>query len=304
MHTSLVRFAIVSVLMALVGGLSACSPADTQSNSQNDRIDVVSSLAVWGDVAERIGGDAVNVTSIIDSPDKDPHEYEATSRDQLTLSKAQVVIENGGGFDDFVTRMLDSSSPDDVNLLSVADITKVGQDDEERNEHFWYSHTATKEVAAEVKAELTRLMPDKADMFATNFSDFDKEMDAMIARTSDLSDRHSGAPIGITEPLAYYLEQAIGLENRTDSRLSEAMEEGDDVSPGLMLATLKLYESSAVDALVYKEQRVGAQNEQILDAAESNGIPVVYVQEAFQPGDDYVTWMNGILDDFETALEA
>lgn len=304
MHTSHVRFAIVSVLLALVGGLSACSSADTQDNSQNDRIDVVSSLAVWGDVAERIGGDAVNVTSIIDSPDKDPHEYEATSKDQLTLSKAQVVIENGGGFDDFVTRMLDGSSLDDVNLLSVADITKVGQDAEERNEHFWYSHTATKDVAAAVKAELTQLMPDKADMFATNLSDFDQEMDAMIARTSDLSDQHSGTPIGITEPLAYYLEQALGLENRTDSRLSEAMEEGSDVSPGLMLATLKLYESNAVDALIYKEQRVGAQNEQILDAAQSNDIPVVYVQEAFQPGDDYVTWMNGILDDFETALEA
>ncbi|CAG7844998.1 hypothetical protein USB125703_01253 [Pseudoclavibacter triregionum] len=76
------------------------------------------------------------MTSIIDDPNKDPHEYEASAQNQLALSNAQVVIENGGGYDDFVDTMLDSAGNDSATVLDAVDISgKTAEDGEELNEH-------------------------------------------------------------------------------------------------------------------------------------------------------------------------
>jgi len=287
-------------LLALAG----CSPTSSEPQPDGDaKLTVVSGIAPWGDLATQIGGDAVEVTSIIDRPEKDPHEYEATSRDQLALSRADVVIENGGGFDEFINRMLQASDSEDVVRLTVEDITDAGQDEAERNEHFWYDYESAKTVAAEIAQTFSELDPDNAQLFTDNLATLDQQLDALIERRDSLKATYAGTPIGITEPLADYLLDAIGLENQTSEDVSEALEEGGDVPPALMRDTLELYRSGAVDVLVYKEQRVGPQNEQILAAAEDNGIPVAMVQETFEPGTTYVEWMNATLDALQSALE-
>ena len=86
---------------------------------------MVASTNVYGDIVKAIGGPAVSVISIIDSPDKDPHEYEADARTQLALSKAQLVVENGCGYDDFVDTML-NSDPTKPTLINVSEVS--GQD--------------------------------------------------------------------------------------------------------------------------------------------------------------------------------
>ena len=61
---------------------------------------------------EAVGGDLVDVTSIITSGSQDPHSYEPSARDQLSVSRADLVIENGGGYDAFVDALLESSGSD------------------------------------------------------------------------------------------------------------------------------------------------------------------------------------------------
>ena len=116
----------LALLAALATGLtlaSCTSPAATPSASPSSTpatLSVVASTDVWGDLAAKVGGDRVNVTSIIDDPSKDPHEYEANAQIQLTLSKAQVVIENGGGYDDFVDTMLAAAKNPNARLCISA----------------------------------------------------------------------------------------------------------------------------------------------------------------------------------------
>ena len=87
--------ATVSAL-ALTGCSAAAAPAD------DDALQIVASTNVYGQLAAEIGGDRVEVTSLIDSAEKDPHGYEATARDRLAVQKADLVIENGGGYDAFM----------------------------------------------------------------------------------------------------------------------------------------------------------------------------------------------------------
>ena len=78
-------------------------------------LSVVASTNVYGQVAEEIGGGLVEVTSIVSSESQDPHSFEPSARDQLTVSNADLVIENGGGYDAFIDALIDSSGSRSVS---------------------------------------------------------------------------------------------------------------------------------------------------------------------------------------------
>ena len=118
---------------------------------------VVASTDVWGDVAKEVGGDQVQVTSIIDDPDKDPHEYQASGQNQLAISKAELVIVNGGGYDDFVSSMVASAHTSPVRV-NAADTSGYDQhpSDGEFNEHLWYDFPTVDKVAARLAAAYSK----------------------------------------------------------------------------------------------------------------------------------------------------
>lgn len=127
MSQSSSRLAILLAGAASLSVLTGCGgssgdAASAKSSDSASKVTVVASTNVYGDIVERIGGDRVDVTSIISDPDQDPHSFEADTRNQLALSKAKVVVENGGGYDDFVDRMLGSgnASADVINAVEVS----------------------------------------------------------------------------------------------------------------------------------------------------------------------------------------
>ena len=109
-----------AVLLALVGCSGAVATGSSSETGGRPR--VVASTDVWGSVVSQIAGDHATVTSIITNPDADPHEYEADARVQLELSKADIVVQNGGGYDDFVGRMLKSAhaSPTVIDAVTTS----------------------------------------------------------------------------------------------------------------------------------------------------------------------------------------
>ncbi|GGM44445.1 ABC transporter periplasmic component [Longimycelium tulufanense] len=124
-----VRFARSGGLLAGAAAtalvLGACGSGPT---TDGDRVRVVASTNVWGSVVRAVGGDAVEVRSILDSPEVDPHSYESTPSDAAEVSDAQLVVYNGGGYDPFVDKILSSSAGGDrrtVEAVKAADITQT-----------------------------------------------------------------------------------------------------------------------------------------------------------------------------------
>ncbi|HEX7834791.1 MAG TPA: zinc ABC transporter substrate-binding protein, partial [Pseudolysinimonas sp.] len=74
----------VALLVAMVAalGLAGCT-STPPDNASDGVIRVVASTNVYGDIARTIGGADVEVTSVIDDPAQDPHEFEANARVQL-----------------------------------------------------------------------------------------------------------------------------------------------------------------------------------------------------------------------------
>src|SRR5436189_4325412 len=114
---------------------SGCSSSGDRSD--DGRLSVVSSTNVYASIAAAVGGAWVDATAFIDSPGQDPHSYEASGRDTLAVSDADLVIENGGGYDDFMQQLLDSASGS-PRVLNVVDQSGLpDRDADDFNEHVW-----------------------------------------------------------------------------------------------------------------------------------------------------------------------
>ncbi|MFJ4553915.1 metal ABC transporter solute-binding protein, Zn/Mn family [Streptomyces sp. NPDC088817] len=302
--------------LALIAGaslalLTGCGSSSDTGSGGSDRspasssaVPVVASTNVYGDIAEQIGGDRVEVTSVISDPSQDPHSYEASTQNQLALSKAKVVIENGGGYDDFIDRMLKNggnSSAEVVNAVKVSGRTapKGG----ELNEHVWYDFPSVARLADSIAAALGKADPANAGTFTRNAETFKEKLKPLEAKEAQIKEEHGGDAVAITEPVPLYVIEASGLVNRTPEEFSEAIEEGGDVSPKVLRETLALFTGKKVKALVYNEQTSGPQTERVEQASKSAGIPVVAVTETLPKGKDYVGWMTANVDALAGALD-
>lgn len=283
--------------------LPSPTTVETTLAAPAEPIAVVASTNVWGDLAASVGGDAVTVTSIIDDPDKDPHEYEANGQNQLALSKAAVVIENGGGYDDFIDTMLKAAGNDTAVVLNAVDISgKTAEGDAELNEHVWYDFGTVVKVVDQIEATYAAIDPSQADAFAKNATALKGQIDELVQKQADLKSKYEGEGVAITEPVPLYMLEAIGLDNKTPAEFSEAIEEDTDVAPKVLQQTLALFTERKVKLLAYNEQTTGPQTEAVLQAAQENKIPVVPVTETLPSGKNYVTWMAANLAAIEAAL--
>ncbi|MFG2557089.1 metal ABC transporter solute-binding protein, Zn/Mn family [Streptomyces sp. NPDC048581] len=294
-------------LVLLAGcGNSSDSGSDTdagQSPASASAVAVVASTNVYGDIVKQIGGGKVDITSIISDPDQDPHSYEANTQNQLALSKAKVVIENGGGYDDFIDRMLKNSDNSSAELINAVKVSgKSAPAGGELNEHVWYDFPTAAKFADRIAAALAEADPDAAGTFTKNTAAFKAKLKPLETKEAQIKSDHGGEAIAITEPVPLYLSEASGLVNKTPEAFSEAIEEGDDVSPRTLGDMLALFTGKKVEALVYNDQTSGPQTEKVEQAAKTSGIPVVPVTETLPEGKDYLGWMTTNVDALASAL--
>jgi zinc/manganese transport system substrate-binding protein len=308
----------VSVAAAVALSVTAgCGSAPTAGDASGGtagsaaKIRVVASTNVWGDVAEAVGGDRVAVTSIISNPDADPHTYEASAGTALAIAKAAVVIENGGGYDDFMERMRSASKNTAAQVLDAVEISGRQppaaadlNDSADLNEHVWYDFPTVAKVVDRLAAALTRAEPAASAVFAANAKAFKTRLAALVKTEASIAASQTGKGVAITEPVPVYLLDACGLVDRTPAAFSEAVENGTDVSARVLAQTLDLFTARRVDVLVYNAQTSGPETTKVVAAAESAGVPVVPVTETLPAGMSYLSWMAANLSAIRQALGA
>jgi zinc/manganese transport system substrate-binding protein len=289
-------------LMSAVA-LSAAAGCGGDAAAADDGVQVVASTDVYGDLVRTIGGDRVDVTSVIDDPAADPHSFEASVRTQLAVSRADLVIENGGGYDDFMDALL-SATDAHPQLLNAVQVSGRNTDTAGFNEHVWYDLPAMSALTGRVADALTAVDPAGADAYAANAGRLEQGIDALVAREQAARATTAGAGVAITEAVPGYLLDAVGARDLTPPQFSEAIEEGGDVAPAVLKQTLTLFSAGRVRALVYNEQASGPETEQVLAAARNAAIAVVPVTETLPDGQDYLSWMGDNLDAVVAALAA
>ena len=292
----------ITAVAALTGSaLAGCAAASESAEGESGLIRVVASTNVYGDIASTIGGDLVEVTSILENPSQDPHSFEANAQVQLELSKADIVIQNGGGYDDWAQTLLDGANNPDAVVITATDISGYNQGGDV-NEHVFYDFPTMRTLADQLAENFGALDPSGKDTFLANAAAFDDALAALEEREATIKADHGGTGVAITEPVPGYLLDASGLTDVTPTDFSEAIEEGTDVSPAVLADTLALFADGTAQLLVYNAQTSGPETDRVLAEAKKQGVPTVPVTETLPAGDDYVSWMSANLDAIEKAL--
>ncbi|WP_242090189.1 zinc ABC transporter substrate-binding protein [Curtobacterium sp. DN_7.5] len=296
------------LVLPLVAGaaalaLTGCAAGSGSGDASSDgTIRVVASTNVYGSLVESIGGEHVSVTSLLDDPSQDPHSFEASAKTQLAVSKADLLIENGGGYDDFMTTLADASNTkaDTINVVQLSGLDKGG--DTEFNEHVFYDYPTMVKLVDDVATRLGDLDGADKSTFEANAKTLSGKLEQLESQTASLKTKYDGEEVAYTEPVPGYLFDAIGLDNVTPEKFSEAIEEGDDVPPAALNDTLGLFRQKSVKLLAYNEQTSSPETEQVKKAADQAGVPVVGVTETLPKGEDYVSWQQANIDAVTAAL--
>jgi zinc/manganese transport system substrate-binding protein len=288
MQTRLAPAAIAAALLVGVAGCGSSSSGGGGTGASGP-IHVVAAENFWGNIAAQIGGGHVDVTSIISDPNTDPHIYQSDPQDAAEVSNAQLVIENGLGYDDFIDNILATGGRSGRRVLSVQKVLDITGSNP--NPHVWYWTARLPQVASAIAAQLSAIDPSDSSAYAANATRFDASLKPLLATIAEIKAKYAGTKISYTERVPGYLVDAAGLVLGTPASFSQAIEDGNDPSPQDTEAFDTDISTHQVKVLLYNSQVVDAQTTHIKQLATSADVPIVGVSETLLPQfSDFQAW--------------
>ena len=285
-----------AILIALAS--AACSPG---AGSDPGKIAAVGAENEYANVIAQIGGPYVTVSAVMSNPNTDPHTFEASPEVAATVSDAQLVVQNGAGYDGFMDTIEQASPSSGRTVIDVQSL--LGLPSGTANPHLWYSPTTMPAVARAIGKDLSALAPSHTAYFTTEVTTFDSSLATWTQAIAALKSGFPGAAVATTEPVADYMLQAAGLDNLTPWPFQADVMNGVDPSAQDVSLEQGLLIGHQVKVFVYNQQVTDSLTQSLLTLAQQHGIPVVGVYETMPtPGYDYQTWMAAEVHAVQQAL--
>jgi zinc/manganese transport system substrate-binding protein len=301
LHPLRAALAVTALLAVAALGTGCSAHATTTTPAADGKIDAVAAENEYADVISQIGGQYVSVSAIMSDPNTDPHTYEASPHVAGEVSAAQLVVQNGLGYDDFMAKIEQDGASSARKVITVQNLLNLP--DSTPNPHLWYQPTTMPRVAAAVEADLEALDPAHAAYFKANLTAFDSSLDAWNTAVAQLKAKYGGDAVATTEPVADYLLQAAGIQNLTPWAFQADVMNGTDPSPQDVSAERALFTDHKVKAFVYNQQVTDSLTQSLVVLAKANGVPIVGVYETMPtPGYDYQQWMQAEVSALNNAL--
>jgi zinc/manganese transport system substrate-binding protein len=279
MRTIIVLFLLTLPIGAACGSGSA-APART--------VDVVASTNVYGDIAAQIGGSRVSVTSILSDPNADPHLFEPGTRNGLAVSQARLVIQNGVGYDAFMTKLENAAPSSHRTVVTIADV--LGVHGKDANPHLWYDVPKLGRIAGAIATGLEQADPAHKADYAAGLRRFTVSLRPLVAEVASIKTSFAGETVAYTEPVPGYLIDAAGLKNLAPSSFTRAIEEGTDPTPQAVAAVNALISGHKIKVLLYNSQATSPITARVRSEAAKAGIPIVGVSETLPPHLAFQQW--------------
>jgi len=272
------------IVLAVTLLLSACG----NSKRAGSGLEVVAAENVYGNIAAQIGGPHVSVTSILTSPTADPHLFEPGTSHDLAVAGAKVVLQNGLGYDAFMTRLEDAAPNTSRTVVTMADVLGVRGND--ANPHLWYGVPRLDRIAGAIAAALARADPSHAAAYRRGLHRFEHSLAPLRHEVATIRARFRGAPVAYTEPVPGYLVSAAGLRNLAPDSFTRPIDEGTEPPPSAVAAMHALVAQHRIRVLLYNAQAVTPLTRQLLAEAQTAGIPVVPVRETLPLHSSFQQW--------------
>jgi len=290
--------AVIAAVTATVA--AACSVAATAA-SNDGKIVAVGAENQYADVISQVGGEYVQASAIMSNPNTDPHSFEASIAVAREVGNAQLIVQNGIGYDDFMNSIESASPNSGRTVINVQRLLKLP--DSTANPHLWYDPATMPRVADAIAGALSAIQPSHAAYFAANAAAFKASLQPLTAAIASFKAAYPGTTVATTEPVADYLLTALGADNLTPWTFQAAIMNGVDPSPQNVAVQRALFTEHKVRVFLYNQQVTDALTQSFITLAEQNHIPVVGVYETMPvPGYDYQTWMRTEVQDLREAV--
>jgi len=282
--------AVLLTVLVVAAGCSSSPKASSSGSGARAVINAIGAENEYADVMSQIGGPYVHVSSILNNPNTDPHTFESSPQVAREVSAAELIVQNGVGYDDFMSK-IESASPSSARKVIVVQHL-LGLPDSTPNPHLWYDPKTMPAVAKAVADDLSALQPSNAAYFEANVGKFDASLTPWLSAIAEFKVRYGGTPVATTEPVADYLLEAMGADNLTPFGFQADIMNGTDPTPQDISLENSFFTKHQVKVFCYNQQVVDDLTTSIRQKAEKNGIAVVAVYETMPtPGYDYQSWM-------------
>jgi zinc/manganese transport system substrate-binding protein len=294
----------LGALTTAVAGTSSLTPAAASITARTgSTVAVVAGENEYGNVASQIGGKYVSVYSVDSNPNTDPHTYEATPSVGQKIADANLLIENGVGYDTFMGTLASASPNSARKVINVQHV--LGLPDSTANPHLWYSPRTMPEVAKALASDLSSLDPAHASTFRANEHAFVASLQPWLSAIATFKAKYGGTTAATTEPVADYLLTAMGIKNLTPFQFQADIMNGTDPSPQDVSLEQGFFTRHQVKVFCYNQQVTDQLTDSIRQTALQSHVPVVGVYETMPvPGYNYQSWMLAELNAIKKAITA
>src|SRR6266516_8187696 len=293
-------FVIICLFVLSACGGSGSGSASTATSESSKVVNVVAAENFYGDVVKQLGGSHVDVTSILSDPNVDPHEYTSNVQTAQKVSEADLVIENSGGYDDWMDKLLSGSPNPNRIVLKGYDLATSKLPE---NEHVWYNISNMTPIAQGITDALKKLDSADAATFDNNLATFKQSLIPLQQKINEIKAKYNGTPVALTETIYLYQTTPEGLNVLTPFAFMKANAEGTDPPANTVTAINNEINQKQAKVLIYNVQTVTPITTNVENAAKKLHIPVVPVSETMPSGKTYQTWMMDQLNVLEAALQ-
>jgi zinc/manganese transport system substrate-binding protein len=295
---------LVAAMSGLVLTAAACSSSGsgtTDTASSTTVINAIGAENEYANVLGQIGGKYVHVSSILNNPNTDPHTFEASPQVASEISAAQLIVQNGVGYDTFMNKIESASPNSKRKVIIVQDL--LGLPTNTPNPHLWYNPITMPAAARAMAADLSALQPAHKAYFTANLSKFNASLTPWLNAIAAFKAKYAGTTAATTEPVADYMLTAMGIKNLTPFAFQADIMNGVDPTPEDIALENGFFTKHQVKVFCYNQQVVDALTTSIRETALKAGVPVVGVYETMPtPGYDYQSWMLAEVNAIEKAI--
>jgi zinc/manganese transport system substrate-binding protein len=286
-------------LLLLCFGMMAQIPASL-AQKPTAPIYIIAAENFYGDIAKALGGDHVEVSSILKNPAQDPHAFSTSPSIAKAVLGADIVIYNGAHYDDWMARLLSASSQQAhaQTVMVVADLVGVKSGD---NPHIWYIPSTMSHYAEALSQHLIALDPSHTEDYKKRLTQFQLAQTALQNTVAALRKKTEGAAVTATEPVFNYMAEALGLKmQHMDFQWS--IENESAPSPAAVQRMQDDLKNHRVRILFYNTQVTSPLVDQLKSVAEKSHVPIVGVTETQPLGVTYHQWMQQQLEAVKEAF--
>ena len=289
--------------VALTVLATACSATGgPDAPGQSGVIDVVAAENFWGSLVSQLGGSHVRVISIVADPNTDPHDYESSASAARNVAGADYVIQNGAGYDDWMSKLLAASPNPARRVFNVGAYLGKRPGD---NPHLWYNPDYVTAAENHIEADLKVLDPRGKAYFTGRRKATDAAFAGVRAQLAQIRRTDAGRRVASTESIFIYLARYLGLKLVSPPDFMNAVSEGNDPPAASVAQFTRQLSARQAGVLVYNEQTATALTTGMRELAQRNRVPVVGVTEIIQPPEaSFERWFSGELTALRRALDA